>query len=226
MIGRKLDLVWTFHGMYRWFSVVPQALIVFLPFSLFGDFWAFSWFFRGEVLEVFLWGILVGCHVWGPCASLLGDLDPTNPPKRLRFGGFRWFLEGCVLPDCPGKTDLIGFPNRSDLFSPVGCREEFLSKKVSVVLWLFLFRGGEVLEAGFLLEGFLGSSGQNRPDRFAKPVWLFSPACWKAKSHKSDLTGFWNRPDRFFSGSRCSSCFPLRVVEWLSAGSCSGPVAL
>jgi hypothetical protein len=39
----------------------------------------------------------------------------------------------------------------------VGCREEFLSKKVPVVLWLFLFKGGEVLDAGFLSEGYLES---------------------------------------------------------------------
>jgi hypothetical protein len=39
----------------------------------------------------------------------------------------------------------------------MGCREEFLSKEVPVVLWLFLFEGGEVLEAGLLSEGFLGS---------------------------------------------------------------------
>jgi hypothetical protein len=52
----------------------------------------------------------------------------------------------------------------------VGCHEDFLSKEVPVVLWLFLFKGGEVLEAGFLLEGFLGVFGQNRPDRFAKPA--------------------------------------------------------
>jgi hypothetical protein len=38
----------------------------------------------------------------------------------------------------------------------MGCREEFLSKEVPVVLWLFLFKEGEVLEAGFLSEGFLG----------------------------------------------------------------------
>jgi hypothetical protein len=38
------------------------------------------------------------------------------------------------------------------------------------VLWLILFKGGEVLEAVFLSEGFLGSSGQNWPDGFAKPV--------------------------------------------------------
>jgi hypothetical protein len=40
---------------------------------------------------VFLKGILVGCHVRGRCAFLLGDLDPTSPPKRLRFGCFWWF---------------------------------------------------------------------------------------------------------------------------------------
>jgi hypothetical protein len=39
----------------------------------------------------------------------------------------------------------------------VGCREEFLSKEVPVVIRLFLFKGGEVLEAHFLSEGFLGS---------------------------------------------------------------------
>jgi hypothetical protein len=41
----------------------------------------------------------------------------------------------------------------------VGCREEFLSKEVPVVLWLFLFKGVEVIEAGFLSEGFWGVSG-------------------------------------------------------------------
>jgi hypothetical protein len=65
------------------------------------------------------------------------------------------------LPDCPGKTDLTGFPNRSEQFSPVGYREGFLSERVSVVLWIFLFKGGEVLEVfwgNFGLEGVLGSS--------------------------------------------------------------------
>jgi hypothetical protein len=52
---------------------------------------------------------------------------------------------------------VTGFPNLSDRFSPVGCREEFLSEKVPILLWVFLFKGGEVLEAGFLPEGFLGS---------------------------------------------------------------------
>jgi hypothetical protein len=52
----------------------------------------------------------------------------------------------------------------------MGYREEFLSEEVSVVLWRFLFKGGEVLEVGFISEAFLGVSGPNRPDRFAKRV--------------------------------------------------------
>jgi hypothetical protein len=43
----------------------------------------------------------------------------------------------------------------------VGYREGFLSERVSVVLWIFLFKGGEVLEVfwgNFGLEGVLGSS--------------------------------------------------------------------
>jgi hypothetical protein len=43
----------------------------------------------------------------------------------------------------------------------MGCRERFLSRKVGVVLCLFLFKGGEVLEVFwgcFGLEGVLGSS--------------------------------------------------------------------
>jgi hypothetical protein len=77
------------------------------------------------------------------------------------------------MPDRPGKTGLTGFPNRSDQFSPVGCREGFLSRKVSVVLWLFLFKEGEVLEAFWAVlvsKVFWGVPGQNQPDRFAKPA--------------------------------------------------------
>jgi hypothetical protein len=38
----------------------------------------------------------------------------------------------------------------------VGCREEFLSEKVFVFLWLFLFKGGEVLEVFFSLGRVFG----------------------------------------------------------------------
>jgi hypothetical protein len=56
----------------------------------------------------------------------------------------------------------------------VGCREEFLSKEVSAVLWLFLFKGGEVIEAGRVFGEFLDRTGltglPNRSDRFPLPV--------------------------------------------------------
>jgi hypothetical protein len=104
----------------------------------------------------------------------------ANYPQSLTLiHGMNWeigrlefcvFAAGCVLPDCPGKTVLTGFPNRSDWFSPVGSREEFLSKGVSVVLWLLLFKGGKALEVFWVLGKFWGASRQNRPDRFAKPV--------------------------------------------------------
>jgi hypothetical protein len=77
--------------------------------------------------------------------------------ERSIGGRFKFFPRVEFFPTVQAKTGLTGFPNRSDRFSPVGCREEFLSKEVPVVLWLFLFKGGEVLEVGFLLEGFLGS---------------------------------------------------------------------
>jgi hypothetical protein len=64
------------------------------------------------------------------------------------------FSRGEFFPTVQTKIGLTGFPNRSNQFSPVGCREEFLSKKVSGVLWLFLFKGGEVLEAGRVFGSF------------------------------------------------------------------------
>jgi hypothetical protein len=83
---------------------------------------------------------------------------------------FEFFPRVGLFQTIQTKIGLTGFPNRPDRFSPVGCREEFLSKEVPVVLWLFLFKRGEVLEVGFLSEGFMGSSGQNWSDRFAKHV--------------------------------------------------------
>jgi hypothetical protein len=78
------------------------------------------------------------------------------------------------FPTVQTKTGLTGFPNRSDRFSPMGCREEFLSKEVPVVLWLFLFKGGEVLEAERVFGEFLDRTDLtgllNRSDRFPLPV--------------------------------------------------------
>jgi hypothetical protein len=74
------------------------------------------------------------------------------------------------FPTVEAKTDLTGFPNRSDWFRRVGCREGFLSKEVSVALWLLLFRGGKALEVFWVSGEFWGVSRQNRSDQFVKPV--------------------------------------------------------
>jgi hypothetical protein len=88
----------------------------------------------------------------------------------------------------------------------VGCREEFLSKEVFVVLWLFLFKGGEVLEAGRVFWEFLDRTGLTS-----------FPCLREAKSNRSGLTGFRNRPNRFGLPAAVLCVFPLRVCYgcWL-----------
>jgi hypothetical protein len=56
----------------------------------------------------------------------------------------------------------------------VGCREGFLSKEVSVALWLLLFICGKALEAFWVFGEFLEKVGltglPNRSDRFPLPA--------------------------------------------------------
>jgi hypothetical protein len=56
----------------------------------------------------------------------------------------------------------------------VDSREELLSKEVLVVLWLFLFKDGEVLEAERVFREFLDRTDLtgllNRSDRFPLPM--------------------------------------------------------
>jgi hypothetical protein len=87
--------------------------------------------------------------------------------ERSIGGRFELFPRAMFFVTVQVKTGLTGFLNRSDWFRPVGCREGFLSKEVSVALWLFLFRCGKALEMFWVFGEF---SGQNRSDRFAKPV--------------------------------------------------------
>jgi hypothetical protein len=79
------------------------------------------------------------------------------------------------FPTVKAKTGLTGFPNRPDRFpKPVGCREGFLSKEVSVALWLLFFRCGKALEVFWVFGEFLDKVGltglSNRSDRFPLPV--------------------------------------------------------
>jgi hypothetical protein len=78
--------------------------------------------------------------------------------------------------------------------------KSFLSKEVPVVLWLFLFEGGEVLEAGRVFGEFMDRTGLTG-----------FPCLCEAKSNRSGLTGFTNRPDRFGLLAAVSCVFLLRV---------------
>jgi hypothetical protein len=90
------------------------------------------------------------------------------------------------FPTVQAKTGLTGSPNRSDRFHPVGCREVFLSKEVSVVPCLLLFRCGKALEVFWVFGEFLDKIGLTG-----------FPCLRETKSNRSGLTGFINRPDRF-----------------------------
>jgi hypothetical protein len=72
--------------------------------------------------------------------------------SRFGFGGVD--PRAVFFPTVQAKTDLTGFPNQSDWFRPVGCRERFLSKEVSVDPWLRLFRCGKALETFGLFGSF------------------------------------------------------------------------
>jgi hypothetical protein len=72
------------------------------------------------------------------------------------------------------KAGLTSFPNPSDRFHPVGCREGFLSKEVSVAPWLLLFRCGKALEVFWVFGEFLDKVGltglPNQSDQFPLPA--------------------------------------------------------
>jgi hypothetical protein len=85
--------------------------------------------------------------------------------------GFEFFPQDVFFPTVQAKTGLTGFPNRSDRFRPMGFREGFLSKGVSVAPWFLLFRCGKALEVLWVWGKFWGVFGQNRSDRFPLSVW-------------------------------------------------------
>jgi hypothetical protein len=96
-------------------------------------------------------------------------------------GGVEFFRRAVFFPTIQAKTGLTGFPNRSNRFRPVGCREGFSSKEVSVALWLLLFRCGKALEMFWVFGEFLDKVGLTG-----------FPCLREAKSKRSGLTGFRN----------------------------------
>jgi hypothetical protein len=142
---------------------------------------------------------------------------------------FEFFSRAVFFPTVEAKTSLTGFPNRSDRFCPLGCREGFLSKGVSVAIRLLLFRCGKTLEVFWVPGEFLESFWT----KLARPVCQTGltsfPYLCETKSNRSGLTGFRNRPDWFGLRAAMSCVFPLRVscACWLGLAprSSSTPVA-
>jgi hypothetical protein len=105
-----------------------------------------------------------------------------------------------VFPVCLGETGLTGLGNRSDRFWSQWPFKKIFGRHVVLCLRSSLVQVSSRLEFVCLdfdlvvLWGFLGETG---------------------------VTGLQNRSDRFYLGSKCTSCFPLRVlsVDWF--GFCS-----
>jgi hypothetical protein len=89
-------------------------------------------------------------------------------------GSVEFFLRAVFFLTVHAKTGLTGFPNRSDRFRPVGCREGFLSKEVFVVPWLLLFLCGKALEVFWVFGEVLDKIGltglPNQSGRFPLPA--------------------------------------------------------
>jgi hypothetical protein len=94
--------------------------------------------------------------------------------RRSIGGSVEFFPRAVFFSTVQAKPGLTGFPNRSDRFLPVGCQEGFLSKEVSVVPWLLLFRCGKALEVFWVFGEVLDKIGMtglpNRSDRFPLPA--------------------------------------------------------
>jgi hypothetical protein len=117
---------------------------------------------------------------------------------------FEFFPRAVFFATVQAKTGLTDFPDWSDWFRPVGCQEGFLSKGVSVALWLLLFRCGKALEVFWVSGEFLGSF-------WTKSVW---PVC------QTGLTGFPCLCETKFNRSRVVSVSAACVL-WLLVGFCS-----
>jgi hypothetical protein len=204
-------------------DLVPLILVTLIQQTLRNDFdlGVFDGFQGKVFLRVDFWFPLID---WVLGASLLDKGSPWGAPStpKVSLWSVEWigrsiswssefFPRVVFFSTVQAKTGLIGFPNRSDRFRPVGCREGFLSEGVSIVLWLLLFRCGKALEVFWVSGEFLGSF-------WTKLVWPVCqigltrfPCLCETKSNRSCLTGFRNRPDRFWLTAAVSCVFPLRV---------------
>jgi hypothetical protein len=97
--GVKIDLLWTFMVCIddsAWF-LKSLCCLSCPPFLVI--FGALCCDFCGGVLRTSSCEILLRCHVWGPCASLVGHFAPRIHLKWTRFAGFP-----CCSSSCPRET--------------------------------------------------------------------------------------------------------------------------
>jgi hypothetical protein len=86
MIGRKLDLVWTFMVCIddsAWFLKACLSSSRFFFLVIFG---AFSWWFSWRDFEAVLLGICWGVYAW----TIRGSFPFDSPPKSVRKGAQFW----------------------------------------------------------------------------------------------------------------------------------------
>jgi hypothetical protein len=170
--------VWTLCGSLVLVSL-PNLWVKGLDFGVFGVLG----------LELFLWvdfRFLLIKWVLGTELRAKGSPrgTPSNPKvslwsveriERSIGGRFEFSSRVEFFPTVQTKTGLTGFPNRSDRFSPAGCREEFFEQGSPCCSMAILVhrRRGSWSKKGFW--EFLDRTGltglPNRSDRFPLPVW-------------------------------------------------------
>jgi hypothetical protein len=142
------------------------------------------------------------------------------------------FFAGWVLPDCPGKTGLTGFSNRSDRFGLNGLSWRVVGQENFLHAMAFPVRSLLGPWGGFVVFWSWRSLGIS----WTKPAWpvcqtglIDSPACERLKSRESIWPVSETGPIGFGFQQLCLFCLPLRVFRgcWLnlSPRSSSTPVA-
>jgi hypothetical protein len=148
-LGGKFDLVWIFLCMYRRFSVIPQGLLLSLPFSLLGDFQIlFFWIsyksFGGAQFvefvtcfsELVVWSFeLVDfcCKEFGGRSANKARIvrsepsdGPFFPMHYWRFGLHFWTVCLCLRTILLGPADSPPPLDERSALSPANCQSPLL----------------------------------------------------------------------------------------------------
>jgi hypothetical protein len=104
MIGRKLELVWTFMVCIDDSAWFLKAWLSSSWFSFLVIFRAFSWCFSQSDFEAFISMICWGIYAWTLCGSFPFDYPPKCVIKGARFWGFRCSRVCGVLSGNPSSS--------------------------------------------------------------------------------------------------------------------------